>query len=754
MLARWGRFVHRHTWWTLLLSGAVLAASVFFLLRGGDLKNPRSLNLEAGHASDLISSEIPNTAGGSGFDLVFVTRSGLRTTDPAFQAAMAEALQPLASDSRVASIKTPFSADPASHGLASADGTAAIAVVSLKDPGSKSRKYYPSLRSEVRSNVLDVLGFNGQADNHAFDQQLVDDLQRAEVISIPLTIILLLLVFGALVAAGLPLVVGIVSIIGGVGGIYVIAGFTDVSSYAQNVVTLIGLGVSIDYSLFIVNRFREELAAGAPREEALATTLATAGRAITFSGITVAVGLSGMLFYPGSFLPSMGLAGGIVVAIAVFYSLTLLPALLSLLGPRVNRLTIPISATGSRQGWHRLAMAVMRRPVVVLVPTVAFILLAGLPFAHLRMANSGIDALPSSSEVVRGHDIARARFPNRDQTSVAVVVNFPGSPLTAERVGAIYDYSRRLARVPGVASVSSIVDIDPAVDRAAYIRLYTTTPVSGLAPGLATAVQASVGKHIVVLNAMTPQPEESDGARQVVRAIRAGRSVGDGQVLVTGQSAFDLDIVNFIVDRTPGAVGFIVVVTIVVLFLLLGSVLLPIKAVIMNFLSLSASFGALVWIFQDGHLTRLLNFRSQSVDPSIPVLLFCIVFGLSMDYEVLLMSRMKEEWELSHDNRHAVAQGLELSGRLVTGAAAIMVVVFIGFGLAQVLLIKELGIGMAIAVAIDATLVRALIVPATMRLLGNMNWWAPAPVERLYRRLGLGEVAHTRNPDVKVEPAA
>ncbi|MGI8609463.1 MAG: MMPL family transporter [Candidatus Dormibacteria bacterium] len=755
MLSRWGRFIHHHTWWTLLLSGAVLATSIGFLVRGGELKNPRSLNLEAGHASDLIDSELPKAgSGGSNFDVMFVGRGGLRTTDAAFKDAMTQALEPLRQDSRVARVVTPFGADPAlAPALLAADGRSAIAVVDLKDSGRSARNAYPELRDKIRSSRLDVLGFNGEADNQAFDHQLAVDLQRAELISIPLTIILLLLVFGALVAAGLPLVVGIVSIIGGVGGIYLIAGFTDVSSYAQNVVTLIGLGVSIDYSLFVVNRFREELAAGASREDALATTLATAGRAITFSGITVAVGLSGMLFYPGSFLPSMGLAGGIVVAIAVFYSLTLLPALLALLGPRVNRLTIPVNVTGSRKGWHNLAMAVMRRPLVVLFPTVSFIVLAGLPFAHLRMANSGIDALPASSEVVRAHDLAKQQFPARDQTEIAVVANFAATPLTSDRVGALYDYSRRLRSIPGVTRVESIVDFDPSLDRAAYVRLLTATPVSELPPKIAQAVHQAVGRHIVVINVFSSQVDETDGARQVVKDLRAHRGVGDGQVLVTGQTAFDLDIVNFIVDRTPAAVGFIVAVTIVVLFLLLGSVLLPLKAVVMNFLSLSASFGAMVWIFQDGHLTHLLGFRPQSIDPSIPVLLFCIVFGLSMDYEVLLMSRMKEEWERTHDNRHAVAQGLELSGRLVTGAAAIMVVVFIGFGLAQVLLIKELGLGMAIAVAIDATLVRALIVPATMRLLGDRNWWAPAPVARLYRRLGLGESARPPRTDAKAETA-
>ncbi|MEA2684147.1 MAG: putative drug exporter of the superfamily [Chloroflexota bacterium] len=757
MLGRWGSFSHRHPFWTLTLSGVVLALSIVFLVRGGELKNPRSLNLEAGHASDLAAGELPHTGGGgSSFSLIF-TSDHVRVADARYRDAVEAAVRPLTQDSRVKQVITPWNipapdptstASPATQ--VSADQTSAVVYVLLKDSGGVSRKYYGDLRGQVHPGPLKVLAFDGVAEGNAFDTYLQTDLSRAEVIALPATILLLLLVFGALVAAGLPLLIGLVSILGGIGGIYAIAGFTDVSSYAQNVVTLIGLGVSIDYSLFIVNRFREELARGVDREQALATTMATAGRAIMFSGLTVAVGLSGMLFYTGSFLPSMGIAGAMVVGVAVFYSLTLLPALLRLLGPRINAVRVPIAATGSRKSWHRLAMGVMAHPVVVLVPTVAFIVLAGLPFGHLRMANGGIEELPATAEVRQGYDLSVRKFPGSRQTTVEVVLEFPGDPLTPSRVGAAYDLSRRIAKIKGVTSVSSVVDLDPALDRAAYQALYSA-PASTRPPKVAQALKQGVGKHVMVLNASTDLPAESDPARDIVRAIRADRTVADGRLEVTGETAFDLDIVNFIVDRTPAAVGFIVGVTIIVLFLLLGSVVLPIKAVVMNFLSLSASFGALVWVFQDGHLAGLLGFTPQAVDPSIPVLLFCIVFGLSMDYEVLLMSRMKEEWERTRDNRHAVAEGLELSGRLVTGAAAIMFAVFIGFGLAQVLLIKSLGIGMAIAVLIDATLVRALIVPATMRLLGQLNWWAPGPVARLYRRLGLGEASAVVRPEP--EPA-
>ena len=623
-------------------------------------------------------------------------------------------------------------------------------MVALKDDSVAAQKYYQALRDKVQSSSLRVLATDGVAVNHAFNAYLEADITRAEIFSIPLTIVFLLLVFGAVVAAGLPLGVGILSIVGGVAGVFALAHVTDASQYAINIVTLIGLGVSIDYSLFIVNRFREELAAGASRADALSRTMATAGRAITFSGLTVAIGLSGMLFYPGSFLPSLGLAGGIVAAFAVFYSLTLLPAVLVLLGPRVNQLSLPYGiGKGGGRFWHRLAMAVMRRPILVLVPTATIIIAAGIPFAHLRLANGGISQLPAASEARQGADLLTSAFPARDQNTIEVVAGFSGDPLSAAHVGALYDLSHRLARLPDVLRVDSIVDLDPQLSRADYQRQYAG-PLATLPAPARDAVHQSVGQHIVALRVLTDKPAESDPARALVRAIRADRNVGDGRLTATGQTAFDLDIVNFIVDSTPLAVGFIVVVTCVVLFLLLGSVLLPIKAVVMNFLSLSASFGALVFIFQDGHFQKLLNFTPDSVDPSIPVILFCIVFGLSMDYEVLLMSRMKEEFDRTGDNRHAVATGLERSGRLVTGAAAIMFVVFLGFGLADVLLIKSIGLGMAIAVAIDATLVRALIVPAAMRLLGDANWWAPGPLARLYRKVGLSESVRTATAEVPV----
>jgi RND superfamily putative drug exporter len=380
----------------------------------------------------------------------------------------------------------------------------------------------------------------------------------------------------------------------------------------------------------------------------------------------------------------------------------------------------------------------MRRPVVVLVPALAFLLIAGTPFLQIRLANGDVDQLPPSNTARQGYDTLIKEFPGQDQTTVQAVVYYPtSSPLTASHVGDIYDLSRRLAALPNVLRVQGIVDVDPKLTKADYERLYSG-PVASMPATLQPALALGAGSHIAVLEVVTNKQYTSDDARNIVKAVRA-ESVPDGQVQATGETAFDLDIVNFILQRTPIAVGSVIVVTYIVLFLLTGSVVLPLKAVLTNLFSISASFGAMVWIFQQGHLSQQLGFSAQSIDPSIPVILFSIVFGMSMDYEVLLISRIQEEYKRTGDNQAGVAMGLEKSGRLISGAAAIMCAVFLAFGLADVVIIKAIGIGLAIAVAIDATVVRLLIVPSVMRILGRANWWAPRPLALLHSRIGASE---------------
>jgi RND superfamily putative drug exporter len=739
MFAAWGRFVYRFRWLVLGFSGVMLTASIVALSQGGTLQNTSQPGLEYARAASLIASELPQP-GGSSFDLIFRS-SALTVSDPAFKAAMDSALAPLRADSRVDLVSTPYSNPPsAAAALQSRDGHAALAVVSVKDDFPTARQYYEQLRGLVHSDQLTILATGNLAVGHDFDTILKADLQRAEVVSLPLAALLLLVVFATVVAALLPLGVGGLAVVGGLAGVGLLARVTDVSTYATNIVTLIGLGVAIDYSLFMVNRFREELAGGRSAEDSLARTMATAGRAVTFSGLTVAIGLSGMLFFQGSFLASMGLAGAVVVAVAVLYALTFLASLLAILGGRVNRLRLPLPRRRAGRGlWHGVATWVMRRPVLVLVPVLVLLAIIASPFVRIRLANGDVNMLPPSAQSRQATEMLQSQFPGHSLTTMTVVVRYAGgTPLTADRVGDLYDFSRRLGSLPNVERVGSVVDLDPVLSRADY-RAMLSRPIAQAPAAVQDAVRQSVGQDIVVLTVRTRQGAQTDQARALVQAIRAQQPPPGSQILVGGLTAYDVDLLNFILQRIPGAVLFVVLMTYLVLFLLTGSLVLPLKAVVMNVISISASFGALVWVFQQGHLSHLLNFTASSIDPSVPVLLFCIVFGLSMDYEVMLISRIQEEYRRTADTTHAVAEGLERSGRLVTGAAAIMVAVFSAFGLADVVLIKSIGLGLALAVAIDATLVRALIVPAVMRLLGPANWWSPRLLSRLYRRINLGE---------------
>ncbi|HTJ60196.1 MAG TPA: MMPL family transporter [Candidatus Saccharimonadales bacterium] len=757
MFAAWGHLVYRFRWAFLIVSGALMAVSVVVSASGGDLKSGGIIQTsESGRAAQLMEKELPRSSG-TLFTVVFDSQT-LVVTDPAYKAAVDRSLAGVRADPRVQSVLTAYDPGPQAASLVSRDQHALIAVVSTKDDSVTAGRYYPELRATIVSDVLSVQATGYLAVNHDFNAILETDLQRAEYVSLPLALILLLLVFGTVLAAMLPLGVGMLAVVGGIAATFALSHATDVSQYALNIVTLIGLGVAIDYSLFIVNRFREELARGRTVEDAIARSMATAGRAITFSGLTVAIGLAGMFFYQGTFLASMGYAGALVVAIAVFYGLTFLPAVLSLLGPRVNSLRLselwrrlrgrPVSTAERGPGlWHRLATAVMARPLVVLIPVLAFILLAGSPFLRLRLANGDVDMLPPGAESRVALHTQIDRFPGQDQNSFQIVIHYlnGSDPLSAENAGALYDLSHTVAAIPGILHVASVVDAEVPLTKAQVLEALAN-PAS-LPPAAQAGITQSIGKDIAVLNAFSADAIGSDRSRDELKQIRAIAAPPGAELLVTGFTAYDVDAINFILGKTPAAVGFVVLATYVVLFLLLGSVVLPLKAVLMNFLSISASFGALVWIFQDGHLSSWLNFTPSSIDPTLPVIMFCIVFGLSMDYEVLLLSRMQEEYHRTHDNRFAVAEGLERIGRLITGAAAIMVGVFLAFALAEVVIIKAIGLGMAIAVAIDATLVRALVVPATMRLLGDLNWWAPRPLARLYRRLGLGE-AHA-----VVEPA-
>ena len=737
LLARWGRLVHRARWTVLALSALSLCASLWVIHVGGRLDPPDiPADTESGRARRLLETALPGQPPSFGLIFSSETRQAL---DPAFRDEVERALAPLRRDPRVARVRTAYDPPgpvPVTVPLISRDGHRTLATVELRGTaaGFASLEFsglppdlYPELRGLVRAETMDVVSVGNVALNHDFTEVARKDLGRVEVLILPAVAVLLLLVFGSVVAAALPLAVGALATTGAMAGTFVLARFVSVSIYAPNIVSMIGLGVAIDYSLFVVSRFREEIRERSP-VEALARTVATAGRAILFSGLTVAIGLLGMLFLGLGNLGSMGWAGTSVVTLAVVYGLTTLPALLAVLDQRVNSLRVPfLRAERAGDGlWHRLASAVMVHPWRVFVPVVGVLLLFGLPLLHLRVGSGDATSLPPEAESRRGDELLRREFPGGDVNRIVVVLDAgQASPLEPARVAQTHAFSRWLAARPNVRHVDSFVDLHPSLDLGTYLQMAALPPAQR-PPELVEAFRQTLGEHVAMLNATTDFRPSSEEARTLVREIRRAHPPYDGAVLVTGQTAFDLDFIGLVVRHAPLAIGLVVVVTFVVLFLLFDSVLLPLKAIVMNLLSIAASFGALVWIFQDGHLATWLDFTPGPIQTATPLIMFCLVFGLSMDYEILLLSRVREEYERSGDNAGAVVVGLERTGRLITGAAAIMAAVFFGFGLARSVVIQAVGIGIGVAVVVDATIVRALLVPATMRLMGRWNWWRPA----------------------------
>ena len=691
---------------------------------------------EAVRAVEIMDRELPARPHTIGFVFSHPT---LSVTDPAFRAAVEQALAPLGKDKRVTRVRTAWDRDPPEAARLSRDGRRTWVTVELtgRAPAFASMSFgglppglFAEIRSQVRSDTLEVLTAGPAAMNHDFEQIMRRDLHRAELLVLPLVLVLLLLVFGSAVAASLPILVGVLAVAVGLAGTLLLGRVTPVSAYASNIVSMIGLGVAIDYSLFIVSRFREELRER-PLEDALSRTLATAGRAVVFSGLTVGIGLASLTLLRMSTISSLGLAGMIVIVAAVVYSLTFLPALLAILGPRVDVLRVPfVGRPGGRRDsrfWYRVAGFVMARPWPVVIPVVALLVAAGLPLRHIKLGAGDAETLPRTMESRQGEDVLAREFPGADTNPIVLVVYYhEGNPLMGTRVRALYDLSRWVKALPDVARVDSIVDLAPGISPEQYAQI-AAIPAAFRPPGLDIAFKHLAGEHIVVLAVHTHLQPASDEARALVRRIRQEHPPVDGELLLTGPTAFDLDFIDVIRDATPSAFGFIVLATYLALLLLLRSLLLPLKAIVMNLLSITASFGALVWIFQEGHLAWLLDFTPAPIETPIPLIMFCILYGLSMDYEVLLLSRTHEEWIRTGDNDLAVAESLAHTGRLITGAAAIMAGVFFGFGVANsVTMIKAMGIGMGIAVIVDATIVRALLVPATMRLLGRWNWWAPA----------------------------
>jgi putative drug exporter of the RND superfamily len=508
---------------------------------------------------------------------------------------------------------------------------------------------------------------------------------------------------------------------------------TDLSIFVLNLATMLGLGLSVDYSLFVTSRYREELVRnGGNVPLAVERTVATAGKAVFFSGATVLIGLMGLSLFEFMFLRSVGIAGVIVVAWSTVAALTLLPALLSVVGTRIDRFAIRRPRDDTAQGgfWVRLSLAVMARPVAVLIPTLALLLLLGSPFLRVNISSPDATILPPDLPSRQAFDILATEFGPGEISPFLIVLqsDSPGDIYTREQLGAIYDVGAWLAHDPRVTRVQSSVPPGLPRDEAIGVALLQRG-LNRLGVGTGAARLASDNAAaIVAYTASLPNDAENKALLAELRAMELPGLT----LLVDGGTAEIVDVVDLMYADFPKAIALVVGATYLVLLLLFRSVLLPLKAVLMNGLSILASYGALVWVFQEGNLGQILGFTGLGfVEASLPVIMFCVLFGLSMDYEVFLLSRIREEWERSGNNTQAVAVGLQRSGRIITSAALLVVVVAGSFVTADVVLIKALGFGIALAVLLDATVVRALLVPSTMRLLGEWNWWLPSPLQRL-----------------------
>ncbi|MCU1354338.1 MAG: putative rane protein [Acidimicrobiales bacterium] len=552
------------------------------------------------------------------------------------------------------------------------------------------------------------------------------DLVRAEMIALPITLLLLLFVFRSAVAAVLPLLIGALSVVGTFVVLRLLSQVTEVSIFALNLTTAMGLGLAIDYSLFVVSRFREERRAGYPPDEAVVRTVRTAGRTIAFSALTVAASLCALLVFPLAFLRSFAYAGVAVAIIAGLCAVVVLPALLAALGERVDALAIRRRPeTPTEEGtWHRIAMIVMRRPILIAGTATIVLLALGAPFLRLQLGRPDDRVLPKSATSRQVSDALRTRFSSREANALPVVAADTSAAGSGTAVDAAIDrYARQLAKLPGVTRVDARTGI--------YLpnaKVPATAALSGRFAGTG-ATWLSVVPSV--------EPVSADGERLVkdIRSLPA-----PFPVLVGGTAAELVDTNHALFARIPLAAGIVAVVTFVLLFAMFGSVVVPAKALVLNLLSLTATFGAMVWIFQDGHLSGLLHFTATgTLDATTPILMFCVAFGLSMDYEVFLLSRIKEEHDRGRPNQAAVATGLERTGRIVTAAALLIAVVFTAFATSQVAFIKLFGVGLTLAVLMDAFLIRGTLVPAFMRLAGEANWWAPRPLRRLHDRFGISE---------------
>ena len=706
MFAAWGSWVARFRWPVLVCTVVAVAAAgmwglgVFGQLTEGGYNDPGS---ESTRAAEVVHDEL----GGQGGDVVVIYTPVSGGIDDAALGRRVQTRLGALPPSSVTAVASYWPDKVAQY--RSADGSRAVAVLTLAgdDEGEKLEAYREiDDKLSVEGTTVRLAG--GAVLGDASAALSTEDLAFAEAVSLPIVLILLLIIFGSLVAASLPVLVGGCAVLGSLGVLHAIAYGSDVNSFAVNVASLLGLGMAIDYGLFMVGRFREEQGFGRTPAEAVARTVATAGRTVVFSATLLMIALAGLMLFPQGFLKSLAYGGLAAVALAAILSLTLLPALLAVLGPRVDKLPVRLprrrNARPAGTGWARLAGVVLRRPVLVALPILAGLLVLAAPITGVRFGENDERILPASNPARQAIETLKTDFPALSSAGIQVVLR--GTTGAAPETPAGAAFADELKKVPGIAAVT------PAGSGGAVL-LYTAT-----------------------LSSTDPF---SPAARDAVGDIRALPAPAGTEVLVGGTTARNVDSLRATADQLPLMVALLVGATLVLMFLAFGSILLPVKAVLLSALSLSATFGILVWIFQDGHGAGLLRVTPAPPEAGIVVLMAAVVFGLSTDYEVFLLSRMVEARTRGASTAEAVTTGLARTGRVISAAAILLIVVTGAFALSSVTTMRFIGVGMIVALFLDATVVRMLLVPAVLKLMGDAAWWAPGPLRRLQERAGLQE---------------
>ncbi|MFD9514926.1 MMPL family transporter [Streptomyces mirabilis] len=712
------------------LMGA-LGSGAFTKLLGGGFDDPAS---QSTRARNLIDKKF-----GGETNLVLLVRAGDGRVDTPSAEQHGKALvASLKKEKTLANVVSYW--DTRSAQLLSKDGREAMVLAHVKGDPTQQQKNATSLLDDydgTYNKALTVRAGGVAAVGNDMSTQVVEDLELAELIAIPLTLILLLFVFGSVVAALLPLAIAVIAILGSFAELSLLADVTSVSNTATNLTTALGLGLGIDYGLLMISRFREQLATGASVEDAVRRTVHTAGRTVAFSASTVAAALAALLVFPQYFLRSFGFAGVGVVAIAAVSALFVMPPLLVVLGHRVNKGQMPWAKTANATTrvsiWARLARTVMRRPALTALPVLAVLLVAASPLLGITFGTPDERVLPKDAESRQVSATLQKNFNGNDNAALQIVIG----QNVGQNVGKapLDKYADQLSQLKGVVRVETSTGT------------YAHGQESAAGPGSANLSRPD-GQRISVVSSLTPK---SDAAQSLVGDVRALTPPPGTHPLVGGIDAELVDAKHSISGQIPLAIGLVVLTTFVLLFLFTGSIVQPLRALALNAITLVATLGIMTWIFQDGHLSSLLGFTAQPMEMSMTVLMFCIVFGLSMDYEVFVTSRIKELHDQGEDTESAVTNGLGHTGRIVTAAACLLAVSFFAFGTAKLSFMQMFGLGSGLAILIDAVAIRGVLVPAAMRLLGGSAWYAPGFLRRFHSRFGLSESAP--EPAAAREPA-